>query len=284
MSTKIIINSNEDGKKLGDVLFKRGVSRRLITRLKRIDGGIECNGCHIRTIDIVKSGDEITLNEHDEKTLEPNFDLAVEILYEDENLIVFNKPPLMPVHPSIKHQGDTLGNFFSAYCEGLTFRPVNRLDRDTSGCVIVAKNQYSAQHLQRSFEKTYYAICHGHPEIQGRIDLPIARESDSIIKRHISQDGQPSVTNYKIIGINEKYSLAKINLETGRTHQIRVHFSHIGFPLAGDDMYGGTLLDYNRQALHCKDISFISPKNGEKIVVTSDFPKDFKIETFGKID
>ena len=270
MSIEIIITDKEQGKKLGEVLLKKGISRRLITRLKRTENGITRNGSLIRTVDIVHSGDKIILSEKDQKLLEPNGKLNVEILYEDNQLVVFNKPPFMPVHPSIKHQGDTLGNFFAYHCKGLTFRPVNRLDRDTSGCVIVAKNQYSAKALQRSYDKVYYALCEGHFDNQkGTVSAPIGRENESIIKRCVDPNGQQAVTHYNVIKQYEKYALVRFTLENGRTHQIRVHMSHIGHPVAGDEMYGGSREDFNRQALHCGKISFLHPLTNEKIIVTA---------------
>lgn len=270
MSIEIIITDKEQSKKLGEVLLKKGISRRLITRLKRTENGITRNGSLIRTVDIVHSGDKIILSEKDQKLLEPNDKLNVEILYEDNQLVVFNKPPFMPVHPSIKHQGDTLGNFFAYHCKGLTFRPVNRLDRDTSGCVIVAKNQYSAKALQRSYDKVYYALCEGHFDNQnGTVSAPIGRENESIIKRCVDPNGQQAVTHYNVIKQYEKYALVRFTLENGRTHQIRVHMSHIGHPVAGDEMYGGSREDFNRQALHCGKISFLHPLTNEKIIVTA---------------
>ncbi|MDE6149470.1 MAG: RluA family pseudouridine synthase, partial [Ruminococcus sp.] len=227
MAVEIFITADEDGKNLGEVLTNRGVSRRLLTRLKRTEKGITRKGETVRTIDKVFKDDIILLNEQDETLLEPNGELNVEVLYEDEQLIVFNKPPFMPVHPSIKHQGDTLGNFFAYHCKGLTFRPVNRLDRDTSGCVITAKNQYAAKALQRTYEKVYYAICHGvFDKKHGIVDAPIAREQESIIKRCVRSDGQCAVTRYEVLECSSKYSFLKLRLENGRTHQIRVHMSH----------------------------------------------------------
>lgn len=277
MAVEIIINAHDDGKKLGEVLINQGVSRRLLTRLKRTEKGITRNGETIRTIDEVFKGDIIILNEQDEALLEPNGALKVEILYEDDQLIVFNKPPFMPVHPSIKHQGDTLGNFFAAKCRGLTFRPVNRLDRDTSGCVIAAKNQYAAKALQGTYKKVYYAICHGiFNSRSGVVDAPIAREQESIIKRCVRADGQIAVTRYEVTAASEKYSLLKLSLENGRTHQIRVHMAHIGHPVAGDDLYGGSREDYPRQALHCGEVEFIHPISGKKVKVTAPFQMKLK--------
>ena len=270
MAIKINISANDNGRKLGEILQKQGVSKRLITRLKRTEKGITRNGELIRTIDTVSEGDVILLNEQDEKLLEPNGELEVEVLYEDSQLVVFNKPPLMPVHPSIKHQGDTLGNFFAYHCPGLTFRPVNRLDRDTSGCVIVAKNQFAAKALQDSYEKVYYALCHGvFEQSEGTVSAPIAREQESIIKRCVRDDGQVAVTHYKVLRQVEKYALVEFHLENGRTHQIRVHMAYIGHPVAGDDMYGGTREDFSRQALHCGKVTFIHPVDKNRTEVTA---------------
>lgn len=270
MSIEIIINADDSSKKLGEVLIHRGISRRLITRLKRTQNGITRDGELIRTIDTVSTGDKIILSEQDSKLLEPNGRLDVEILYEDDQLIIFNKPPFMPVHPSIKHQGDTLGNFFAYHCPNLTFRPVNRLDRDTSGCAIVAKNQFSAKALQRSYEKVYYAVCHGVFEnTEGTVSAPIAREQESIIKRCVRSDGQTAVTHYKVLKQDKKYTLLEFYLENGRTHQIRVHMAYIGHPIAGDDMYGGSREDYPHQALHCGKVTFLHPVSGEKITITA---------------
>ena len=253
-----------------------GVSRRLLTKLKRTEGGITRNGVTIRTIDMVNDGDEIILRFSDDSFLEPNADLDVPVAFENESVAVFNKPSGMPVHPSIKHQGDTLGNKFAALYPELTFRAVNRLDRDTSGLCVTAKNAHTAKLLQGNCEKVYYAAVSGEIDESGTIDAPIARERESIILRCVREDGQNAVTHYKRLMKNDKYSLAEIHLETGRTHQIRVHFSHIGHSLAGDDMYGGSLDDISRQALHCGEISFNDPITNERITVKADIPDDIK--------
>lgn len=263
--------------RLDDFLTKdAGVSKRLIAKLKRIENGITRNGCLIRTIDKVEKGDIIVLKCNEGKVLEPNRELHVPIVFENENVVVFDKPYGMPVHPSIKHQGDTLGNFFAAVFEGVTFRPVNRLDRDTSGLCLVAKNSFSAAGLQKNVRKVYYAAVSGHPPECGTVNAPIGREQQSIIKRIVCEDGQTAITHYKNIKSVKKYSLMEINLETGRTHQIRVHFSYIGYPLAGDDMYGGDMSDIDRQALHCGRLEFCEPVTGEKITIDSPLSEDIK--------
>lgn len=253
-----------------------GVSKRMISRLKRTENGITKNGRLVRTIDEVYKGDRIVLKYEDTKHLEPNGKLKVKIAYENENLVVFDKPVGMPVHPSIKHQGDTLGNFFAYRYPDLTFRPVNRLDRDTSGLCIAAKNAFSASSLQSDIKKIYYAVVSGQITGKGTIDAPIAREQESIIKRVVREDGQRAVTHYKALVSGERYSLLEINLETGRTHQIRVHFAYIGHPLAGDDLYGGSREDTDCQALHCGSLEFREPVTGEKIIVRSDLREDME--------
>ena len=235
---------------------KKGVSKRLLTKLKRIPMGITRNGSLIRSIDTVYNGDIIILKLNDEKFLEPNPKMKVPVAFENDDLIIFEKPAGMPVHPSIKHQGDTLGNFFASIYPNLTFRPINRLDCNTSGLCAVAKNSYGASHYQEKIKKTYYAVAEGITEESGTINAPIAREKESIILRCVREDGQNAVTHYKRLLFNEKYSLLEINLETGRTHQIRVHMAYIGHSLAGDDMYGGKTDIIKRQALHCGIMKF----------------------------
>lgn len=259
---------------LQNFLKSQGVSSRLIKKLKRIENGITRNGISIRSVDIINKGDEISLNTDDERFLEPNESPDVKKAYENEYAVIFDKPAFMPVHPSIKHQGDTLGNHFSSLYPDLTFRPVNRLDRNTSGLCVIAKNPHSANMLQHRIRKTYYAIVCGRTEPYGTIDAPIARENETIILRTVRNDGKPAVTHYKTLFQNDKYSLVEINLETGRTHQIRVHFSYIGYPLAGDELYGGSLEDIKRQALHCGKIEFEDIFTGEKISVKSELKAD----------
>ena len=271
----------------GDFLRQRGVSRRLVTKLKRVNMGITRRGELLRTVDIVSDCDVVVLKNLDESLLEPNSDLTVPVAYEDENLVIFNKPAGMPVHPSIKHQGDTLGNCFSAMYPQLTFRPINRLDKDTSGLCAAAKNAHAANIYGGKINKVYYAVTEGKPVPSGccegiewtetsegyRIDAPIGRAGESIIRREVRSDGQRAVTNYTIIKSNAFHSLVRVLLETGRTHQIRVHFSSAGHPLAGDDFYGGSLEHCKVQALHCGEMSF-PLSDGREIVVSCPLRED----------
>ena len=263
--------------KLGDFLGKEcGISRRMLIKLKKTPGGITRLGKTIRTVDRVSQGDVIVLEWEDESTLEPNSNIRVPVAFENENVVVFNKPTGMPVHPSAGHRDDTLGNFFAYRYPGLTFRPVNRLDRDTSGLCLAAKSAPAAAALQGNIHKTYYAVAEGMISHDGVIDAPIARERESVIKRTVRADGRRAVTHYRVIGGSGKYTLLEIRLETGRTHQIRVHFAHIGHPLAGADLYGGSREDIECQALHCGRLVFNDPVSGRSITVSSDIRSDMK--------
>lgn len=254
----------------------QGVSRRLLTKLKRLENGITRNGQTVRSIDLVYDGDVIVLSTADDGFLEPKCLDGVDIAYESDNVVVFCKPSGMPVHPSIKHQGDTLGNYFAFKYPSLKFRPINRLDRDTSGLCVVAKNAHAANRLQGSIKKIYYAAVQGKIAEKGTIDASIARERESIIIRCVSPDGQRAVTHYERLLVGKSSSLARINLETGRTHQIRVHFSYIGHPLEGDDLYGGRRDLICRQALHCGCVEFIEPMSGKLIKVEAPLSEDIK--------
>lgn len=261
---------------VGGLLKSRQLSRRLVTRLKAREGGILLNGKHTRTIDRVICGDVVEIFLEDDKYLEENPALSVPIVYEDADLVIFNKPTNMPVHPSHLHRDDTLGNFFSYLYRGCSFRPINRLDRDTSGLCVVAKNALAAAALQRSIDKTYFAIVCGQISGEGRISAPIAREDGSIIKRCVSDNGQSAVTDYRVLESGARYSYLRIKLQTGRTHQIRVHFSNLGFPLAGDDLYGGGMEDITEQALHCGEVSFTHPITGIEMVFSVEIRADMK--------
>lgn len=258
--------------RIQDVLMSEfGFSKRMIVKLKGKKGEIRLNGEHIRMIDRGKAGDLLTVVIDDESHyIKENSALFVPVVYEDDDVIVYNKPPNMPVHPSRNHQNDTLANYYTYQMnkKGVkaAFRPINRLDRDTSGLCVVAKNGYAAAVLNGKIEKEYTAILCGTPdELEGKIDAPIVRLDDFHIKRAVGQGGQQAVTLYRIESSNGKYSLARIKLMTGRTHQIRVHFSHIGYPLAGDEMYGGSLSDIKRQALCCNKVGFLQPYTGKAV-------------------
>ena len=211
--------------------------------------------------------------------------MNLDIVYEDDALLVINKPSSMPIHPSMDHYDDSLSNGIRFYFDSIGLkkkvRPVNRLDKDTSGLVVFAKNAYIQECLVRQmkiqdFKKEYLALCTGKFEKKsGTINAPIARKQKSIIERCVSEDGDTAITRYEVIKEYNDYSVVKCILETGRTHQIRVHMSYIGHPLLSDTLYGTSSPLISRQALHAYKISFIHPITKQKMEFTSKIPQDF---------
>lgn len=258
---------------------KQGYSRRLITKIKLNREDISRNGLHIRMVDRLYTGDILKITLREETLVKPNFEVFVPVIYEDSDIIVYNKPPFMPVHPSSGHQLDTLANVFCGRMQELkisaVFHPINRLDRDTSGLCVVAKNALSAGIMNKGMDKVYTAVVCGEViPPKGRIEAPIKRETDSMIKRCVGEGGQFAATNYEVIHKMNNYTLVRIILETGRTHQIRVHFAHIGNPLAGDSLYGGDMSDIQRQALCCTNVSFNHPITGKPVNLSIDIQED----------
>lgn len=258
-----------------------GLSTRLITRLKNNPDGILMDGKLLRAVDFVKAGAVITVNLPDEQSeyIEP-VEGKLEILYEDSFILAVNKPPFMPVHPVKQHQTDTLANIVVYYArqrgESYVFRAHNRLDRDTSGIVLIAKDKFTINKLKNGVKKTYTALVHGKIEHGGTIAKPIGLLDDSKMVRHVLSEGTPAITHYAPIAFNEQATLLKLQLETGKTHQIRCHMSSMGHPLVGDDLYGGKRDFINRQALHCGTVEFPHPVTSEIITVTAPLPNDIE--------
>lgn len=261
-----------------------GISAAIVTKLKKYPDGILVNGVHQNVNYIVKNGDELCINIRDNasRNIEPA-DIPIDIIFEDEEIIVVNKPRNMPTHPSQNHHGDTLANGVMYYYKNtsFTFRPITRLDRDTSGVVLIAKNQLSASNLSEQMQnfkiqKQYIAVCHGVFENKsGVIDAPIARVEGSGILREVSEFGKTAVTEYQVIDEKNGLTLVKLFPKTGRTHQLRVHLSHIGHPIYGDDLYGSPVKN-GCTLLHCEKISFIHPKTSEKTEIVAPVPNDIK--------
>ena len=271
---ELTVLSDEDGLTALELLKGRGYSRRIITALKA-GGGLTREGAALRTVDRVFSGEtvRVVLTEAGGDIV-PNDGITAETVYEDEDVVVFNKPPNLPTHPSRGHFDDTLANLFAARYPGTTFRPLNRLDRDTSGLCVCAKNALAASLLANRIEKVYYAAVDGDIRRPGGICAPIGRVSDSIIKREVRDDGQTAQTLFDPVLWGNGRTLLRVTLLTGRTHQIRVHMAHMGYPLCGDDMYGGDCSDIGRQELHCGEVSFTSPILGERIILKRPAPDD----------
>lgn len=270
-----------------------GFSRKSITKLKQKENGILLNGSRVTVRAIIAAGDILEINCDDEKADENEYLLPCgdmpEIIFEDDFVIAVNKPSNMPTHPSVGHFDDTLANALARYylsCgRPFVFRATNRLDKDTSGTVLIAKDKLSSYRLGESMKcgeirKTYLAILCGRlTETQGRIETYIKRAEKSIILRKVCDncDGASlAVTDYKVLASNDSFSLVEASPITGRTHQLRVHFSHIGHPILSDELYGKRSQLIDRQALHCYKLSFPHPENGKMITVYSDMPEDMK--------
>ncbi|MFD2130078.1 RluA family pseudouridine synthase [Pseudogracilibacillus auburnensis] len=266
------ITKQYDGMMLRDYLFDvLHFSNRLVKKAKETESNILVNGERKTVRYIVKSGDILTIELKAEKISDSIIpeNIPLQMVYEDDFFMIINKKANMPTIPSRLHQTGTIANGLRYYYEKnnipSTVHIVTRLDKDTSGLVLIAKHQYSHSlfsNLQRKNElkRKYTAIVHGRlAKKQDMIDEPIGRNPHSIIERMVTSEGKKAVTRYEVVKETKQFSVVEIELETGRTHQIRVHFSFIGHPLVGDDLYGGSKKIIGRQALHCSEISFVHP-------------------------
>ena len=284
-----IISPQEAGTPVGKFLRAHGYSARLLSRLKYIDSGITVNGETAFTNRILLQGDTLVTRLDDNAANGGNMPLPLfaplQIIYEDDCLLVIDKPAGMPVHPSRGFYSITLANAVCFYMlsSGQThflFRAPQRLDRDTTGLIIVAKNQLAGARLtdmarERKISKTYLAICEGEVPLRGEIDAPIARARSGNIARSVNYaTGARAVTCFERLSFRGGYSLVRLHLLTGRTHQIRVHMSHIGYPLAGDALYGGPCDGIGRQALHAWELSFCHPVTGQPLHLRTPLPDD----------
>ena len=310
MVLKYIVNKNDISKTINEIVFQKfDLSNRLFAKLIR-NKKIFVNDINIDTRFKVKENDIITidLNYDEESSNIVSKKMDLNIVYEDEGMLIINKPSGIAIHPSIRHYEDSIASGVKYYFESIgihkKIRPVNRLDLNTSGLVIFAKNEYIQENLikqmqTKTFIKEYFAIVTGILEKKKDIiDKPIARKQGSIIERCVSETGQRAITEYEVIrevgnnskivieaGINceaksevEKYSLVKCKLLTGRTHQIRVHFAYIGHPLVGDSLYGEKSDLIEGQALHCYKLKILHPITLEMLEITSDTKNEQKFE------
>ena len=273
------------------VTGKFNISYNLLLKLKK-NNKILLNGTSTYLDKEIFNGDIITINidfEEDNSNIVPT-KMVLSVLYEDEYLLIIDKPAGIPVHPSVIHFEDSLSNGVRYYFDTINLhkkiRPVNRLDRNTSGIVIFAKNEYihdmlSKQMQNKQFKKEYIAICEGvFDKKQDTINAPIARKVDSIIERCVSSTGDVAVTHYSVLKEirknDETFSEVLVNLETGRTHQIRVHMAYIGHPIVGDSLYGHESGLINRQALHAYKVEFVHPITSKKLEIQSELPADIQ--------
>lgn len=271
-----------------DFLRSKGFSRGILSSMKADKNAIQLNGERGFGKSILQAGDSLHIHipeaDNTENILPVKMDLS--ILYEDEDILVINKAADMPVHPSIGNYDNTLANgvtwYFKEKGQHFVYRCINRLDRDTTGALILAKNPYSAavlsaQMKQRQIRRTYLAIVQGIAPEQGTIDAPIGRAADSTIERQVDfANGESAVTHYERLATYHSYSLIELHLETGRTHQIRVHMKHIGHPLLGDFLYHPEDHSISRQALHCASLTFTHPITGETLTINAKLPEDMQ--------
>ena len=263
------------------------LSDRLITKLKKANK-IYLNFLPTYTKKSVTVGDTVSVLidfEEDNSNIVAS-NIPLNIIYEDDYLLVLNKPANIAIHPSILHFDNSLSNGVKFYFDKLglkkKIRIVNRLDRNTSGIVILAKNEYIQECLIKQmktneFKKEYLAIAKGILESKsGTLNFPIARKEGSIIERTVSSDGDSAITHYDVVKEFNNLSLVHIVLETGRTHQIRVHFSHIGHPILGDTLYGSPSELINRQALHSYKLTFIHPVTKKVLSLEAPLPNDIE--------
>ncbi len=253
----------------------------VVTALKT-SGGILVNGENVTVRKLMQKGDELKLIIPDTPPSEiVKTKGTLHILYEDEDILCVNKPSAMPTHPSQNHYTDTLANLVCYYYRDVpfTFRVSNRLDSYTSGVVIIAKNMYSASFLctnefRKDMSKTYYALCRGiFKNKKGTITVPIGRCSDSTIKREVNPNGKYAITDYEVVEEINGNSLVKLNLHTGRTHQIRVHMAYVGHPLLNDFLYDENADCDKHFYLHCQKISFVHPYTKQNITIEAPMPK-----------
>ena len=292
--------------KLRDYLkYTENLSSRFL-KSSGLSGKISVNNKVAKLNHRINSKDkiEIEMKSDEHQNIEPE-KMDLDVVYDDVDLIVINKSPGIVVHPTKGYPFGTLANGVSYYFkernEKCIVRLVSRLDRDTSGLIIIAKNQFSHMALARdmqskdlqiiamqgkatqgsdmqgkTFEKSYMAVIHGNMENKsGTIDLPIGKSNEENIKNEVLEDGQRSITHYEVIDSFKNADLVKLTLETGRTHQIRVHLSHIGHPIYGDSLYGISEDHYiDRQALHAYKLIIPHPRTGEELILETELPED----------
>lgn len=283
------IEQDDAGLRVELFLRRRGYSRQNLVEIKRMPQSIMVNGVHYYMRQTLEAGDvlEVRIQETDSSEKIPAVYHPLDIIYEDEDIMVINKPADMPIHPSMNNYYNSLANALAYYFEQqgkpFIFRCSNRLDRDTSGLTIISKHLVSASILaqqvaDREVHREYLAISRGSvTPMEGTIDVPLGRKDSSIIERTVDwEHGERAVTHYKVISQSNGHSLIALKLETGRTHQIRIHMKHLGYPLIGDYLYNPDMEWMGRQALHSYKMAFRHPITGEHMEFTAPLPKDMQ--------
>ncbi|WP_078382806.1 RluA family pseudouridine synthase [Sutcliffiella halmapala] len=285
-SLTYVIEQQDKGKLLREFLKEKRISKSALTEIKFYGGGLFVNDEPVTVRYLLKAGDQIVVQfpkETPSEDLQPE-EIPLDIVYEDDYVLVIDKPPAIASIPSREHRSGTLANALLHYYQSKgyesTIHIVTRLDRDTSGLMLIAKHRhahhlFSLQQREYGIKRRYEAIAHGLvQQSNGRIDAPIGRKDSSIIEREVREDGQKAITNYQVLGRSQAFTHVSLHLETGRTHQIRVHMAYLGHPLAGDNLYGGKKKDIKRQALHSCELSFYHPSAEKTFTFHSKLPKD----------
>lgn len=285
---KYEITKQDSGKTIADYLKAHGYSHAVLVHLKKTKESILLNKKWEYMNTKLKSGDVLSVHliENDGSSNIVPSPLPFPICYEDEDIVIVSKPSNMPIHPSQNNYENTLANAAISYYakKGIayTFRCVNRLDRDTTGLTILAKHMLSSailntQTAERKIQREYIAIADGHTKPYGTIDAPIGRKDGSTIERIIDfSHGEHAVTHYETLCYHDNLSLVRLHLETGRTHQIRVHMKSIGHPLIGDFLYNPDFSKMSRQALHSEKLTFCHPISGKLLSFCAPLPPDMK--------
>lgn len=257
-----------------------GLSWRMVVKLKRVDGGMTADGQPLRSIDRLRAGQTVRVQMPEDAVKIDGVDMPLSVVYEDDHLLVVDKPPYLAVHPSAGKPEPTLANGVVGYYERkgtpLSFRPVNRLDRNTSGLLLAAKSPHIAYALAQKPQKVYLAIVLGELRGEGTIRQPIRVKEGCTITREVGEGGKDSITHWQSLATDGRISLVRLWLETGRTHQIRVHMSWLGYPLAGDTMYGTDEEVLPRHGLHCARMDLIHPVTEEPLSFSCPLPDDMR--------
>lgn len=284
-----IIGSESGGLRVEQYLRRRGYSGQNLTEIKRMPESILVNGVHYYMRQKLAAGDRLSVRICETRCSKniPPIHLPLDIVYEDEDLIVINKPAGMPIHPSLNNYTNSMANALAWYYQKqdkpFIFRCCNRLDRDTSGLTVAAKHLVSGNILsdmvrRRLIRREYLALVRGRvTPPSGTIDAPLGRKSGTIIERTVDfEHGETAVTHYKVVLEQNGHSLVSLRLETGRTHQIRIHMKRLGYPLIGDYLYNPDMEYISRQALHSHRLAFAHPITGEAMEFTAALPLDMR--------
>ncbi len=267
------VDEKSDGLTVQEFLYEHGYSKRLVIRLKQTESGLTVQGRRVRSTTVLRRGDTLctVMPEGSQRRTDAKIDIP--ILYEDEDMIVCDKPAGLACHRSGGHRDDTLEQAF----EGGALRAVYRLDKDTSGLLVLAKHPLAAARLHTAVEKRYLSVAQGFfSQKKGAVEMPLLRRTPYEPKQIFDPAGLPARTVYRVLWEGEGRSAVLCRLMTGRMHQIRAHFAEVGHPLLGDAMYGGDCTLLSRQALHCAAIRLEHPVTGKELFFFSEVPTDLR--------